>query len=315
MTETELCDSVWVCYYDWPLSHNKQSFHPLLLWNIHQSDSKISELFLLFLALSDCGWEDLQDGTSGSWKHKYWEHILICEGEKITGIRFPAWILLTVTAEPPADCLLCENIHKQWEDNTWQTVTCDVMPSVWEAAVCLFLVSCVLLNKLLCCYGFKMGRIENRREFYVCLWRIVTLLSGTRCSQLHIMNTNQPTTRLTGQLLPPEAEPSSASDLRVSLSPSLPPSLPVRVTPPFCMRAAPVLLLPLVRQMVPCRPFLSASKWLQTESTSPSGRRFSSAAAAPISRTRNFCRCCFYAQVPNLEKEPSVPRLPLRCQL
>lgn len=189
------------------------------------------------------------------------------------------------------------------------------MPSVWEAAVCLFLVSCVLLNKLLCCYGFKKGRIENRREFYVCLWRIVTLLSGTRCSQLHIMNTNQPTTRLTGQLLPPEAEPSSASDLRVSLSPSLPPSLPVRVTPPFCMRAAPVLLLPLVRQMVPCRPFLSASKWLQTESTSPSGRRFSSAAAAPISRTRNFCRCCFYAQVPNLEKEPSVPRLPLRCQL
>lgn len=99
------------------------------------------------------------------------------------------------------------------------------------------------------------------------------------------------------------------------LSPPLPPSLPVRVTPPFCMRAAPVLPLPLVRQMVPCRPFLSASKWLQTESTSPSGRRFSSAAAAPISRTRNFCRCCFYAQVPNLEKEPSVPRLPLRCQL
>lgn len=108
------------------------------------------------------------------------------------------------------------------------------MPSVWEAAVCLFLVSCVLLNKLLCCYGFKMGRIENRREFYVCLWRIVTLLSGTRCSQLHIMNTNQPTTRLTGQLLPPEAEPSSASDLRVSLPPSLPHSLCVSLPLSAC---------------------------------------------------------------------------------
>ena len=80
-----------------------------------------------------------------------------------------------------------------------------------------------------------MSRIESRRELYVCLWRIVTLLSGTRCSQLHIMNTNEPTTRLTGQLLPPEASPSSSSDLRASLSPpSPPPSLCVSLPLTAC---------------------------------------------------------------------------------
>ena len=187
------------------------------------------------------------------------------------------------------------------------SVTCDFMPSVWEAAVCfLFSVCCWIyysaaedfqwaeetldVSFMRVCEG--LSRFSRGLDAHNGTWWIP--ISGPHDYQVNCF---------LQRLSPPPPPP----------PPPLSPSLPVRVTPPLCMRAAPVLLLPLVRQMV-SRPFLSASEWLQTESTSPSGRRFSSAAAArrwsAVSRTRNFCWCYFTHRFPIWRKSRAC-----RCSL